>query len=100
MLCDAGFNVNASDKFKDTPLHSAADQGHTDIVKLLVDAGAAVTVRNLAGKSPLDKAKEFNESWRVKKNDVVAVLEAAAETSGARAKRDDKDEDGKEDRAK
>ena len=52
------------------PLHYAAGYGRADVVKLLVDAGASVTLRNLDGKSPLDVAKLNDQE------DVVQALEA------------------------
>ena len=70
ILCDNKADCNAVDKNKNTPLHYAAGYGRADIVKLLVDAGASVTLRNLDGKSPLDVAK-LNEQ-----DDVVSALEA------------------------
>jgi len=51
-------------------LHYAAGYGNGEVVKLLVDAGASVTLRNLDGKSPLDVAK-LNDQ-----DEVVAALEA------------------------
>jgi hypothetical protein len=36
------------------PLHLAAEKGHTDIVKLLVDYGALFYVKNAEGKTSLD----------------------------------------------
>ena len=70
MLIDAKANADAVDKNKNTPLHYAAGYGGADVVKLLVDAGASVTLRNLDGKSPLDVAKLNDQE------DVVQALEA------------------------
>ena len=39
-----------------TPLHLAAGRGYTDLVPLLIDAGAKVTTRDRAGFAPLDEA--------------------------------------------
>jgi ankyrin repeat protein len=40
------------------PLHEAAREGHLDIVKLLMDAGADARRPNADGKTPLDLARE------------------------------------------
>lgn len=41
---------------KSTPLHFAASRGHTDIVRLLVRAGASLTAKDANGHIPLAKA--------------------------------------------
>jgi len=69
ILCDANADCNATDKNKNTPLHYAAGYGRVDLCKLLVDAGASVTLKNLDGKSPLDVAK-LNDQ-----DDVVKALD-------------------------
>jgi ankyrin repeat protein len=48
--------VNANDKNGNLPLHIASVRGHTEIVKLLLDAGAAVNISNKQGRIPLDMA--------------------------------------------
>ena len=40
----------------ETPLVKAAERGHTDGVKLLLDAGADKDVKDMDGKTPLDWA--------------------------------------------
>ena len=40
------------------PLHEAAREGHLDIVKLLMDAGADARRQTAEGKTPLDLARE------------------------------------------
>jgi hypothetical protein len=54
-----------------SPLHSAAQNGQADAVKLLLEAKASVT-RNEEGKTPLDLAR------RRGKTEVMRILEAAA----------------------
>jgi ankyrin repeat protein len=39
-----------------TPLHEAANQGNTEIAKLLIDAGADIKASDLAGRTPLHYA--------------------------------------------
>ncbi|KAH6950981.1 ankyrin repeat-containing domain protein [Fusarium avenaceum] len=64
-LCEAGSTsevrerLQAGDEFVDvlgprnrTPLHAAAQQGHLEIVKLLVDYGADLTARTFRGRTP------------------------------------------------
>jgi ankyrin repeat protein len=35
------------------PVHAASQNGHLDVVRLLIDAGVPVDIRNGAGKTPL-----------------------------------------------
>lgn len=44
--------LSSEDVFSRTPLHDAAEGLHVDVVKLLVDAGAAVNVPNKKGVPP------------------------------------------------
>ena len=39
-LLEAGASVDAVDKEGDTPLHYAADKGHADVARALLEAGA------------------------------------------------------------
>mmetsp|Transcript_7351 Transcript_7351/g.23518 ORF Transcript_7351/g.23518 Transcript_7351/m.23518 type:complete len:252 (-) Transcript_7351:356-1111(-) len=55
-------NLNVSDVYMDTPLHIAARFGRLDVVRLLLDAGATMTILNLAGQTPSDLAKELNRT--------------------------------------
>ena len=65
LLLKAGFNVHATDKDRNTPLHRAAsleprdDLIHllTEIMKALVDGGAHHDFVNHHGKTPMDMAK-------------------------------------------
>lgn len=55
-LTEAGANANATDENGSTALHFAASHGWTRAIQLLADRGAALTVVNKSGKSPLDLA--------------------------------------------
>lgn len=48
-----GADVNASGQFGNTPLTVAAQNGHTDTVKLLIDHGANVNAQNGLGETAL-----------------------------------------------
>ena len=43
-----------------TPLHLPADRGHTEVVELLITAGADVNAKDDEGETPLDQA---GTSW-------------------------------------
>ncbi|MBA8667897.1 ankyrin repeat domain-containing protein [Holosporaceae bacterium 'Namur'] len=53
LLSQPGINVNIRDYHGNTPLHTAADSGYTEIVKLLLAKGADVNLTNREGKTPL-----------------------------------------------
>ena len=55
---DAGVYVSvlSRDGTNWTPLHSAARNGHLNIVKLLISNGAVVNARDVNNRSPLDQA--------------------------------------------
>ncbi len=44
-----------------TPLHDAVQNGHIDVVKLLVSRGASVNRRNKDGQTPLDIVLRSNQ---------------------------------------
>jgi hypothetical protein len=52
-LLNEGADVNAKNKYGQTPLHWAATWGHLDIVKLLVDRGADINAKDEDGETPL-----------------------------------------------
>jgi len=58
--------VDALDKNKNTALHYAAGYGREECVGLLLKYGAAVTLQNLDGKTPIEVAK-LNEQKEVLK---------------------------------
>ncbi|GFZ00366.1 ankyrin repeat-containing 2B [Actinidia rufa] len=61
ILLEAGSMVDALDKNKNTALHYAAGYGRKECVALLLEHGAAVTLQNLDGKTPIDVAKLNNQ---------------------------------------
>ncbi|XP_058883592.1 ankyrin repeat and SOCS box protein 5-like isoform X2 [Acipenser ruthenus] len=54
-LLDGGANVQKG-KFLETPLHAAAQQNSPEVVKLLLDFGADINVKNLDLKRPVEAA--------------------------------------------
>jgi len=57
ILIAEGADVNAkSDGSGVTPLHFAADRGHTEVVELLITAGADVNAKNTFSVTPLHSA--------------------------------------------
>ncbi|MQM01099.1 hypothetical protein Taro_033850 [Colocasia esculenta] len=71
-LLEAGAAVDSLDKNKNTALHYAAGYGRKECVALLLENGAAVTLQNLDGKTPIDVAKLNNQ------DEVLKLLEKDA----------------------
>jgi ankyrin repeat protein len=57
LLLDWGAKVDPVDQWKYTPLHHAARKGHLSVVKLLVERGADVRVKNGRGQTASDMAR-------------------------------------------
>ncbi len=55
--CFSGANLEAPDKYGDTPLHWAAARGKPANIKALLDAGADAGARTTAGSTALDLAQ-------------------------------------------
>jgi ankyrin repeat protein len=69
LLLDWGAKLDPVDKWKYTAQHDATRQGHFSVVKLLVERGADVRVKNEDGETARDIARRFRHS------DVVDWLE-------------------------
>jgi ankyrin repeat protein len=74
-----GADVNTKNVLGYTPLHFAAEQGHNEIVELLIANGADVNARNQWGRTPLHQAanghNEIAELLITKGADVNAKIE-------------------------
>jgi len=57
LLAGTGVDVNAANANGDTALHAAALAGLNQVIRLLVERGAAVDVRNSKGQTPLAVAE-------------------------------------------
>ena len=65
------FNINAKDNNGLTALMEAADWGHKNIAKLLIDAGADVSIKNSEGRTARDIAEQKNHQ------EIVDLLDIA-----------------------
>ncbi|NEJ84107.1 hypothetical protein GR268_47605, partial [Rhizobium leguminosarum] len=93
-------SINLQDEQGCTPLHEAAENGHTEIIALLFQAGGDIYIKNRNGATPLHKAfdnvqpevvqfileqdKLFPLHWAVENGDVNLVkqlIAAGAETN-------------------
>ena len=79
LLCMPEVDVNHQGMNNHTALHSAVDEGHPDVVQLLIDAGADIETKDTDGLSPLWLASTLGHL------DVVKMLvEAGAGTDDER----------------
>lgn len=68
LYCHPDLHAHQSSQGKNTALHMAAANGHTDLVQLLLHAGADASVVNEAGNTPLHWAATNGQ------NEVVEIL--------------------------
>lgn len=52
-------DVNAKNDAGNTPLHKAANSGHSEIVKILLESGADTRAKNNEDKTPADIAQKY-----------------------------------------
>lgn len=60
LLLKHGANVDHQDTFKCTPLHSAADRNNVAVMKILIEAGADLEIKNRRNERPLDCITDHN----------------------------------------
>ena len=61
VLIDGGAEPDKADRYGETPLHKAAENGslgRTDVVQFLINSGANLDKANNNGKTPLHRAAE------------------------------------------
>ena len=56
LLLEKGADVNVQNKYGETALHHAAQEGHASVVAVLLEKGAAIDARNQDGLTALHKA--------------------------------------------
>ena len=61
ILVKAGAAIDAVNRFNETPLYFAAYDGHTDVVRVLIEAGADRTIKNKEGKDAVFAAQASME---------------------------------------
>jgi len=55
-------DINAKNKYEDTPLHWAAQNGHLSVVEYLVNLKADINVKNTDRETPLELANRCGMS--------------------------------------
>lgn len=70
LINECKIDVNARDGMGDTACHDAARFGHTAVVEMLLKAGYNTSIRNKAGKTAGDVAREYD------KDAIASVLKA------------------------
>lgn len=81
VLIANGADVNATDKFGQTPLHAAVGSGRIDLVELLISRGAAINAKDGNGETPLQRAKS---SYQALKRDADKAMIAFLKKHGAK----------------
>ena len=84
-LLDVKANFEAEDEYGQTPLSWAAQNGHTEVVKLLLDVKANIKAEDKSGQTPLSLAAQNGHTEVVKLLlDVKANFEAEDKNMGGR----------------
>ncbi|XP_046578272.1 ankyrin-1-like isoform X2 [Haliotis rubra] len=65
ILCEAGSDVNVSNKYGVTPLYEAAMKGHNEVVRYLLSQGCELNKQDMYGVGPLHVASVFNNAEAV-----------------------------------
>ena len=73
-LLEQGADVNARNKYGDTPLHYAVSNGHTEIAQLLINKGADINAKMKTGQTALDLAKNWGHT------ELIALLQSYGAT--------------------
>lgn len=68
LVTEAKMKLDEQDFSGDTALHDAARFGHEQVVKILVNAGSNLTIKNNSGKTALDVANEYEKA------DIAALI--------------------------
>ncbi|PWU14886.1 MAG: hypothetical protein C5B45_03805, partial [Chlamydiae bacterium] len=74
-------DINHQDHAGDTFLHAAVQEGHRDIVELLVKEGADVTMQNKKSKTPLDLANNLDHV-HPSKQEIIDLVRPRASNIG------------------
>ena len=62
-LIAGGVNINVhSENSKKTPMHLAASKGRLEVIRILVESGANIEVKNSDNKTPLDLAVQGSKT--------------------------------------
>ncbi len=72
----ADVNLPSKNGFNVYPIHSAAAGNYTDILKLLIESGAEVNVKQQAGSTPLHAAAQYGNL-----DMLIILLESGAEVN-------------------
>ena len=67
-LMRAGSDVNHKNNYGDTALVRAAEGGHEELCRILLEHGADMDIKDSWGKTALDKSKEYHAA-------IVTLLE-------------------------